>query len=138
MQNTLKPILIILGLVAIGATVYIFLIRQPAEAPLTRTNANGVSVPVGDQQAQLSDQVNVEKFQKLLAELNSIRLDRGVFLKEQYPNLIDHTEAALLKLDETKSTAPIGKQNPFQSLDGMSSPVLLQGAPSSSVTPRPR
>ena len=129
MKNTLKPILIILGLVALGAFVYIFLIRDPETASLTRTTPGGTTLPVGS--ARPSDQVNVEQFQKLLAELNSIRLDKGVFSREQYPSLIDHTQAALIKLDQTKANAPLGKQNPFQVLDGMSASVILQGTPSS-------
>jgi hypothetical protein len=129
MKNTLKPILIILGLVALGAFVYIFLIRDPETASLTRTTPGGTTLPAGS--ARPSDQVNVEQFQKLLAELNSIRLDRGVFSREQYPSLIDHTQTALIKLDQTKAVAPLGKQNPFQALDGMSASVILQGTPSS-------
>lgn len=134
MQNKLKPILIILGLVALSAVVYVFLIRKPVEVPLTRTSASGVTTSATEPNPQASNDVNVEEFQKLLAELNKIQLNKGVFSKEQYASLIDHTQTALIKLDETKAMAPLGKQNPFQALNTPS--IVLQASP---VTPnKPR
>lgn len=135
MQNILKPLLVILGLVALGAVVYVFLIKQPVEAPLTRTNTSGVTVPANESRTTVSDQVNVEEFQRLLNQLNGIRLNRDVFSRPQYGFLVDHTQTALQKLDETKAIAPLGKQNPFQGLDGGSPAIMLQGAPVNTVTP---
>lgn len=135
MQNKLKPILIILGLVALSAIVYVFLIRKPVEEPLTRTStATGVTTSASEPNSQVSDQVNVEEFQQLLFQLNKIQLNRGVFSKEQYPILIDHTQTALMKLDETKAIAPLGKQNPFQALGAPN--IVLQASPVTPKSPR--
>lgn len=133
MKNILKPILVILGLVALGAVVYIYMIQKKEVPTLTRTSSSGVSVSATDPRVQVSNQVNVEEFQKLLVELNAIQLNTNVFSKQQYPSLIDHTQNALIKLDERRATAPLGKQNPFQVLDGSVSTVTLQGSP---VTPK--
>lgn len=137
MQNILKPILVILGLVALGAVVYVFVIQKPAESAITRTSAEGVTTPANEEKQVASNTVNVEEFQRLLIQLNSINLDNRIFTSPQYVGLIDHTQTALMKLDETKASAPISKQNPFQSLDA--TPVItLQATATPRLTPRPR
>jgi len=137
MQNILKPILVILGLVALGAVVYVFVIQKPEQSAITRTSAAGVTTPANEERQVVSNTVNVEEFQRLLLQLNTINLDSGIFTSQQYAGLIDHTQTALIKLDETKAIAPISKLNPFQSLDVV--PVVtLQATPTLRITPRPR
>jgi len=137
MQNILKPILVILGLVAIGAVVYVYLIRQPEQSSITRTSAGGVTTPANEERQVVSNTVNVEEFQRLLLQLNAINLDSGIFASPQYVGLIDHTQTALMKLDETKAIAPISKQNPFEALN-ISPVIMLQGTATPQLTPRPR
>ena len=138
MQNILKPILIILGLVTLGAVVYFYFIQQPVEAPLTRTSATGETVPATQEREAVSNEVNVEEFQRLLIQLDSIDLNGEVFSKPQYMQLIDHTQTALIKLDETKAIAPLSKDNPFRGLDFISPVIMLQGTATPQVTPRNR
>lgn len=137
MQNILKPILIILGLVALGAVVYVYVIRQPETPAITRTSTNGVATDAAEQRNNVSNAVNVEEFQRLLMELNAIKLDASVFGSPQYVGLVDHTQTALMKLDQTKAIAPISKQNPFLGLD-IAPVIILQGAATQPLTPRSR
>lgn len=137
MQNILKPILIILGLVALGALVYVYIIRQPETPAITRTSANGVTTDASEQRDTVSNTVNVEEFQRLLMELNAINLDSNIFMSSQYVGLVDHTQTALIKLDQTRLIAPISKQNPFLGLD-MAAVIILQGTATPSVMPRSR
>lgn len=137
MQNILKPILVILGLVALGAVVYVFVIQKPQESAITRTSAAGVTTPASEERQVVSNTVNVEEFQRLLLQLNAINLDNGIFTSPKYVGLIDHTQTALIKLEETKAIAPISKENPFQSLNIV--PVItLQSTTTPRLTPRPR
>lgn len=135
MQNILKPILIILGLVALGALVYVFAIKGKPLPEITRTTTSGVTTSASEPLAP-SVAVDVAEFQRFLAELNAINLNTQVFQKEQFPMLIDHTQTALIKLDETKAIAPLGKMNPFEALDGM--PAMMFSPTSTSVVIPPR
>lgn len=139
MKDTLKPILTILALVGLAALVYFYFIKQPESAPLTRTSSSGVTTSATEQRVPVSTAVNVDEFQRLLVELDSIDLQSELFSKQQYRELVDHTQTALIKLDETKAIAPISKQNPFGSLESNTTPVIiLQGAPSGQVIPQRR
>lgn len=138
MQNILKPILIILGLVALAAVVYFYFIQQPVEAPLTRTSTTGETVSASEEREFGSNAVNVEEFQRLLMQLDAIDLTGDVFLKPQYMQLVDHTQTALIKLDETKAISPLSKDNPFRGLDFISPIIMLQGTATPQVTPRTR
>lgn len=117
MQKTLKPILIILGLVVIGALAYVFLIKKDAPPTLTREAQTGVVTDASVQRTQIVADVKVDEFQKLLIEIDRIKLNTEIFNKEQYVTLIDHTQAALIRLEETRLTSPMGKQNPFKDLN---------------------
>jgi|GEM_PF-2853335 len=138
MQNILKPILVILGLVTLGAVVYFFLIQKPVEAPLTRTSTTGETTPATQEREFVSSEINVEEFQKLLRQLDTIDLNGDIFSKSQYMQLVDHTQTALIKLDETKAIAPLSKDNPFRGLDFISPMIMLQGTVTPQVTPRTR
>lgn len=138
MQNILKPILIILGLVTLGAVVYFYFIKQPVEVPLTRTSTTGGTVSATQEREFVSNEVNVEEFQKLLIQLDTIDLNGDIFSKSQYLQLIDHTQTALIKLDETKAIAPLSKDNPFRGLDFISPMIMLQGTATPQITPRTR
>ncbi len=124
MKNTLKPLLIILALVALGALVYVFFIQQEEPASLTRNSQDqgATRAAVG-----VTTGVDVAEFQTLLQELNAISLNKNVFAMPQYPTLLDHTETALIKLEATRLTAPAGKEDPFESL-GRTPTIQLQGS----------
>lgn len=138
MKNILKPILIILGLVALAAVVYFYFIQQPVEAPLTRTSTTGTTVSATEERQLVSEEINIEEFQRLLSQLDAIDLNGEVFLKPQYMQLVDHTQTALIKLDETKAIAPLSKDNPFQGLGFIAPVIMLQGTATPQVTPRSR
>lgn len=125
MQNTLKPILIILAIVALVAVGYVLFLKPDTQAPLTRTSADGQEV---DATAQTESRQTVQEFQTLLNQLSGVSLEKTVFALPQYGTLIDHTQTALLKLEQTRLIAPAGKPDPFQSLDVQAS-VQLQATP---------
>lgn len=130
MQKTLKPILIILALVVVGALVYIFLIKKEEVPALTRETSSGVVVDASAPRNQQVADINIDEFQKLLIQIDRIKLNGQVFNAEQYATLIDHTQTALVKLEETRLIAPVGKPNPFRDLNGTSAVQVQPVIPS--------
>jgi len=118
MQKSIKPILIIIGLVGMATLVYIFVIR-PNSAPenkgVVRTTNTGVEIPLAPAQqskSTISAKEDVGKFKKLLAQLETVNLNKELFSNQRYMQLNDNTSVALEEL-RIKAQAPLGKDNPF-------------------------
>ena len=145
MQKIIKPLLILIALVGLEALVYVFIIKKSATTPvqtgsLARTTANGTSIPLAptaEAQPNINVAQDVEKFKKLLDQLNTIKLNPSVFQNSQYPNLIDNTSLALEELDRIKNAGTLGKDNPFLGFEGGTPTIVLQGS-ASVANPTPR
>lgn len=114
MKNTLKPLLAIIGLVLLGFLVWHFLIRGGTEGQIERIAGNGTPVG-GITSAQTAViQADVERFRKLLNELEQVKLSQSVFTQPQYGEKLNYTEEARQRLDELKEGSDIlGRDNPF-------------------------
>lgn len=136
MQKNLKPIAIILALVVVGALVYVFLIKKEEAPALTRETSSGGVVDASTPRNQQVADINIDEFQKLLIQIDRIKLNGQVFNAQQYSTLIDHTQTALIKLEETRLIAPVGKPNPFRDLN--TTPSVQTQSTSSPVIKRDR
>ncbi len=143
MQKIIKPLLILIALVGLAAIVYIFIVKKSDTVPqgtVARTTANGTSIPLAptaEAQPNINVAQDVEKFKKLLDQLNTIKLNPSVFQNSQYPNLIDNTSLALEELDRIKNAGTLGKDNPFLGFEGAASSIVLQGS-AAPIVPKPR
>ena len=142
MKNSIKPILIIIALVGIAALVYIFVIQPnmtSQEVGVVRTTANNVEIPLApaqQSQSTISSKEDVEKFKKLLVQLEAVTLNSSLFSNPRYTQLTDNTAVALEEL-RIKAEVPLGKDNPFL---GFEQPQIIptptNTAPPGRVTPR--
>ena len=142
MQNSIKPILIIIALIGLAALVYIFAIRpnmSPSTVGVVRTTANDVEIPLAPAQqskSTISSKEDVEKFKKLLVQLEAVTLSNTLFSNPRYTQLTDNTAVALEDL-RIKAEVPLGKDNPFL---GFEQPQIIpdptNAVPPSRVNPR--
>ena len=147
MQKIIKPLLILIALVGLAALVYVFVIKNQgtsSDSSVARTTATGTAIPLApksETQSNVNVAQDVEKFKKLLDQLNTIKLNASVFQNSQYPNLIDNTALALEELDRIKNSGTLGKDNPFLGFEGVTPNIVLQGSAAQAasnprVTPR--
>jgi hypothetical protein len=92
MNSTLQNILIILGIVAIGALGYYLFIQN-----------NDISL----QNSEIDNQAAVETsvFLQRLNELKLVRFDGAIFADARFMSLVDSTEIVV--------PVPVGRSNPF-------------------------
>jgi hypothetical protein len=142
MQNILKPLLIIIALLGIGAAVYIFLIapnRNVSEGTLTRTTQNNQQVPLAGPattESSVAVRDRVEKFKRLLDQLEKVQFSPQLFSDPNFNTLNDNTTQALLELDRINAESRLGKDNPFLGFDPEPTPAPTPTTPTRPITPR--